>query len=90
MFSITSNLYSLYTLQERLDKVSKEDAEGAVEQKKIMKERNASTLQLVQDTCDLLVPGHALGYIGGLDDGIVGLAGTLSSVIGVYNVWKKS
>jgi peroxin-11B len=37
----------------------------------------------------LTVPSSALGFIN-LDDGIVGLAGTLSSLIGLYGAWQKT
>jgi len=46
-------------------------------------------MQLLSDLCDLTVPSTALGYAN-LDDGIVGLAGTLSSLLGVYGVWQKT
>ena len=46
-------------------------------------------MQLISDVCDLTIPGSALGYAN-LDDGIVGLAGTLSSIIGLMAVWKKT
>jgi peroxin-11B len=35
------------------------------------------------------VPAAALAWVS-LDDGIVGLAGTLSSAIGIYTQWKKT
>ncbi len=53
------------------------------------RERAATNLQLISDLCDLTVPSTALGYAN-LDDGIVGLAGTVSSLIGVWGVWKKT
>ena len=53
------------------------------------RERNATNVQLVSDLCDLAVPSAALGYAN-LDDGIVGLAGTVSSLIGVWSQWKKT
>lgn len=53
------------------------------------RERFASRLQLVSDVCDLTVPLAALNWVG-FDDGFVGLAGTVSSVIGVYSQWKKT
>lgn len=53
------------------------------------RERNATNLQLISDLCDLTVPISALGYVV-LDDGIVGLAGTLSSLIGLWNTWKQT
>jgi peroxin-11B len=37
----------------------------------------------------LTVPFAALNWVG-FDDGFVGLAGTVSSVIGVYSQWKKT
>lgn len=53
------------------------------------RERNTTNLQLISDLCDLTVPAAALGYAD-LDDGIVGLAGTVSSLIGVWSTWKKT
>ena len=53
------------------------------------RERNTTNTQLVSDLCDICVPSSALGYVT-LDDGIVGLAGTVSSLIGVYATWRKT
>jgi peroxin-11B len=53
------------------------------------RERAAINLQLLSDLCDLTVPTTALGWTN-FDDGIVGLAGTVSSLIGVYGAWKKT
>lgn len=53
------------------------------------RERTTTNLQLVSDVCDLTIPSSALGYAN-LDDGIVGLAGTISSLIGVWGAWKKT
>ena len=88
--------------------MDKNDGEGVVESKKIIKsvfscslyklrsganhcsrERNTTNLQLISDLCDLTIPSSALGYAN-LDDGIVGLAGTVSSLIGVWSTWKKT
>lgn len=55
----------------------------------IYRERAVSQTQLVSDLCDLAVPVSALGWAA-LDDGAVGIAGTVSSLIGVYNQWKKT
>lgn len=54
-------------------------------------DRQAQTLrvQLTSDLCDIMVPSTALGYTK-LDDGIIGLAGTLSSLLGVRGVWAKT
>ncbi|KAH8666762.1 peroxisomal biogenesis factor 11 [Xylariales sp. PMI_506] len=89
LFSIVAQTYTLYRLREREAQVDKKEGEGVVEAKKISIERAASQLQLLSDLCDLTVPSAALGWVG-FDDGFVGLAGTVSSLIGVYSVWKKS
>ncbi|KAI1473244.1 peroxisomal biogenesis factor 11 [Daldinia caldariorum] len=87
--SIVAQTYTLYRLREREAKVDKKEGEGVVESKRIAKERATSQLQLVSDLCDLTVPTAALGWIN-LDDGLVGLAGTVSSLIGIYLQWKKT
>jgi len=88
-FSAVGGLYTLYRLRERELAVNKEDGEGVVESKRIQKERAAINLQLLSDLCDLTVPSSALGWAN-FDDGIVGLAGTVSSLLGVYSAWKKT
>ena len=52
-------------------------------------ERSVSQLQLFSDLCDLTIPTSALAWTS-FDDGFVGLAGTVSSLIGVYTQWKKT
>jgi len=89
VFSAVGGVYTLYRLRERESAVSKQDGEGVVESKRIQKERAAVNLQLLSDFCDLTVPTSALGWTN-FDDGIVGLAGTVSSLIGVYGAWKKT
>ncbi|GAO19452.1 uncharacterized protein UV8b_06211 [Ustilaginoidea virens] len=89
VFSIAAQLYTQRRLAQREARIDRKDGEGVVESKRIALERRASHLQLVSDLCDLTVPVAALGWVG-FDDGFVGLAGTLSSLIGVYNQWKKT
>lgn len=88
-FSIVSSVYSLYQLRLRAANVSEKNGEGAVEKKKIEREANAVRIQLVSDLCDITIPCSALGWVK-FDDGIVGLAGTVSSLLGVWGVWKKT
>ncbi|KAF2279129.1 peroxisomal biogenesis factor 11 [Westerdykella ornata] len=87
--SIISSLYSLYRLRERAAAISEKDGEGAVEKKKIEREANHARIQLLSDLCDITVPSAALG-VANFDDGFVGLAGTVSSLLGVYGQWKKT
>ena len=53
------------------------------------RERTATNIQLISDLCDMTIPLSALEYAN-LDDGIVGLAGTVSSLLGVWSQWKKT
>ncbi len=55
----------------------------------VTRDRAATQLQLISDLCDATVPSSALGYAN-FDDGIVGLAGTTSSLIGLAAVWAKT
>ncbi|KAH8164054.1 hypothetical protein CIB48_g4188 [Xylaria polymorpha] len=87
--SVVAQVYTLYQLRLREAKVDKKEGEGVVEAKKIAIERYASQLQLVSDLCDLTAPTSALGWTK-FDDGFVGLAGTVSSLIGIYSQWKKT
>jgi peroxin-11B len=87
-FSIAGGVYSLYQLQQRSGAVG-EEPEKVVERKKVEKEVNAVKVQLLSDLCDLTIPMSALGWVE-LDDGIVGLAGTTSSLLGVWGLWKKT
>ncbi|KAF2194141.1 peroxisomal biogenesis factor 11 [Zopfia rhizophila CBS 207.26] len=87
--SIISSIYSLYKLRERAAKISEKDGQGVVEKKKVEKETNAVKIQLISDLCDITIPSAALGWVN-FDDGFVGLAGTLSSMLGVYTQWKKT
>ncbi|KAK4242805.1 peroxisomal biogenesis factor 11-domain-containing protein [Achaetomium macrosporum] len=87
--SVLCQLYTQYQLREREARVDRKEGEGVLESKRIAMERTASRLQLTSDLCDLTVPLSALNWVA-FDDGIVGLAGTLSSLIGVYLQWKKT
>ncbi|GAB1315981.1 Peroxisomal membrane protein PMP27 [Madurella fahalii] len=87
--SVVAQLYTLYQLQQREARVDRKEGEGVLESKRIAMERTASRLQLTSDLCDLTVPLSALNWVA-FDDGFVGLAGTLSSLIGVYLQWKKT
>lgn len=89
LFSAIGGTYKMYSLKQQESRVNKEDGEGVVTLKRIEKERAATSLQLFSDLCDLTVPSSALGYTS-FDDGFVGLAGTMSSLIGVYGQWKKT
>jgi peroxin-11B len=89
-FSLASGLYSYYNLSLRQKALTtSSDPEKVVETKKVAKELDAVFVQLISDVCDITIPSSALGWVD-LDDGIVGLAGVTSSVLGVWGQWKKT
>ena len=53
------------------------------------RERTAINTQLLSDLCDLVIPTAALGFVN-FDEGVVGLAGTTSSLIGLMAQWRKT
>ncbi|KAK3051725.1 Peroxisomal membrane protein PMP27 [Extremus antarcticus] len=88
--NVAAGVYTLYNMQAEMKKQGESgDAEKHVEVKKLEKDRAATQLQLISDLCDATVPSSALGYAN-FDDGIVGLAGTTSSLIGLAAVWAKT
>jgi len=88
--NVAAGIYSLYYMRiEQNTQTESADAEKAVELKKIAKDRTAVQLQLVSDICDCTVPSAALG-LANFDEGIVGLAGTTSSLIGWTAQWAKT
>lgn len=89
-FSIVQGVYALYGLSARARVVAaSSEPEKVVEQKKVARELDAIKVQLLSDLCDVTIPATALGWVA-LDDGIVGLAGTTSSLLGVWGQWKKT
>lgn len=87
--SAVASVYTLWRLRELERNVNKKDGEGAVEGKQIERQRAGVLTQLVSDACDLTIPTSSLGYIA-FDDGIVGIAGSISSLLAVWSQWKKT
>lgn len=87
--SALAGIYSLYQLKQRTKQVDEKDPDGKMEMVKIAKQQKAANIQLTSDLCDITVPTAALGYIN-FDDGVIGLAGTLSSLLGAQGVWAKT
>ncbi|KAK5163970.1 Peroxisomal membrane protein PMP27 [Saxophila tyrrhenica] len=88
--NVAAGVYTLYKMQGEMKRQGESgDAEKHVEVKRLERERTATQLQLVSDLCDATVPSSALGYAN-FDDGIVGLAGTTSSLIGLTAQWAKT
>lgn len=89
IFNIVSGVYSLYHLSLRAKSANKLIGEGKVEEKRVEKETYETKVQLLSDVCDFVIPASSLGLVT-VDEGIVGMAGSLSSFIGLRSVWKKT
>lgn len=103
--SASAGVYTHYKLQTRFKNTNEKDPEGRVERLNVAKyvcispqynrsltryrQQKVTNIQLLSDLCDLTVPSTFLGYAS-FDDGIIGLAGTLSSLLGAYTVWQKT
>jgi peroxin-11B len=55
----------------------------------VSRNKTNSQLQLLTDMCDIVLPMSALGWLT-LNDGVVGVAGILSSAVGTYTQWSKT
>lgn len=52
-------------------------------------------LQLMSDLCDWIIPAYTLGLVGNkgkfsVDEGVVGMAGIVSSLVGIRGQWRKT
>lgn len=50
----------------------------------------AVKFQLIQDVFDALIPAGTLGYLPFMDEGLIGIAGVVSSLMGGYTQWIKT
>lgn len=94
--NVISGLYKHQQVQSKLRKLKRSNksfGEQEKEEKKyqiqsISAQAFAVRLQLLQDFCDLLSPTSTLGYHS-LNDGIIGGAGTISSLLGLRSQINK-
>ncbi|GAA6042555.1 hypothetical protein JCM8097_004664 [Rhodosporidiobolus ruineniae] len=93
-FSIVSSVYRLVDLRRR-EQLSRralgdaeKEADRKVELKTVRAQQSAVRFQLVQDALDILIPAGTLGYHH-LDDGVLGLVGTVTSIMGLRSQMQK-
>ncbi|KAF8926255.1 peroxisomal biogenesis factor 11 [Dissophora ornata] len=97
VFSIISGLYKSRQIHIRRSttvrglkhKGEKEKADARTDLKGLAKEQAVVSRQLLQDGLDALIPSTSLEYVD-LDDGVVGLIGTLTSIMGAQTQWAKA
>jgi peroxin-11B len=88
-FSIACQSYTLARIRQRESSIDRDDGDGALESKRLAINKTNSQLQLLTDMCDIVLPMSALGWLT-LNDGVVGVAGILSSAVGTYTQWSKT
>ncbi|KAI9488605.1 peroxisomal biogenesis factor 11 [Zychaea mexicana] len=67
----------------------KRDPELNLQEKQLVKEINSNSYQLVQDVVDIIIPSGNLGWLP-VDEGVIGLAGAITSLMAVNTQWKKT
>ncbi|KAF9361526.1 Peroxisomal membrane protein PMP27 [Mortierella sp. AD094] len=96
IFSFFGGLYKTRHIQIRRETASRglkhhvesEKSNARTEVKAIEREQHEVNKQLLQDALDMLIPSTSLGYVD-LDDGLVGLIGTVTSIMGAQAQWAK-
>jgi peroxin-11B len=56
---------------------------------KKIREKQAITYQLIQDAVDMLIPIGGLKWLD-LDEGVIGIAGMITSAMAMNTQWKKT
>ena len=84
LFSVALDLHKLRVNQAKQAKA----ASGAGDVKALQTERRGLLLDLIRDVFDLSIPGSSLEYVK-IETGTVGLLGTVTSAIGIYQQWGK-
>lgn len=93
LFSLVSGAYKSHVLRSRQSAASRprataeKEAERKVEVQQIKKEQSAVRFQMIQDALDAMNPATAAD-ITNFDDGAIGLAGTVTSLMGAYTQWQ--
>ncbi|KAF9431496.1 Peroxisomal membrane protein PMP27 [Entomortierella beljakovae] len=92
IFGFLTGLYKTRQIQirqGRLENHSKGESSSVRSDLKILsREQHEVNKQLVQDALDMFIPATGLGYVN-LDDGAVGLIGTITSIMGGQAQWEK-
>ncbi|KAI9183138.1 Peroxisomal membrane protein PMP27 [Blastocladiella emersonii ATCC 22665] len=89
---LVSTAYQIHKNETRLAAVKAASGNASEEivkeEKALIANRRKLARQIFQESLDILVPAKGLGYIG-LSDGVIGLTGALTSLMGVQAQWKK-
>lgn len=92
------DLYSLYVDAERCLQNAKFEGKELERPKaklgfllfvRVIQKNPQATLDCIKNGCDIVIPLSSLGYLG-VNNGVVGACGVISSLIGAYQIAKPS
>ncbi|CAO3590723.1 unnamed protein product [Absidia cylindrospora] len=86
--SLVSGLYKFKVLAAKEARLTSNEKTDQADLKKLYKDQFTARYQFVQDACDIIIPTAGLGWIG-FDEGIVGIAGMITSAMAARNQWYK-
>ncbi|KAI8093680.1 peroxisomal biogenesis factor 11 [Halteromyces radiatus] len=86
--SLVSGLYKFKLLAAKEAKLATSEKVDQADAKKLAKDQFNTRYQFIQDCCDIIIPTAGLGWIG-FDEGIVGIAGMITSAMAARNQWYK-
>ncbi|KAK9479109.1 peroxisomal biogenesis factor 11 [Lipomyces japonicus] len=89
IFSVSGTVYKLVGLSKREASLAKQSEKDFAAIKKVKTDKANTTQQIVLDVLDSSIPLSGLQYIS-IDDGLVGIAGIVSSLIGATAQWKAT
>ncbi|KAJ5998263.1 hypothetical protein N7451_006073 [Penicillium sp. IBT 35674x] len=87
--NVIASIYSLWKMQQKGKTVNHKEGEGAIEARKTHRERSNTCAQLIATLCDLTIPISKLEFAN-INDGVIGMTGTVSSLIGIWCQWRKT
>ncbi|KAK9379347.1 peroxisomal biogenesis factor 11 [Kockiozyma suomiensis] len=88
-FSVASGIYKHVGLSQRESSLARASEKDIVAVKKVRAEKKKASTQFALDVLDSTIPISGLSLVP-IDDGVVGLAGMLSSAIGSAEQWKAT
>lgn len=83
---VVNGAYRYQRSRRAISEMLSEKEHDSASLKKAQKEAKDAFTRLVWDSLDVLIPATGLGYLN-LDDGIVGIAGLITSYLGVRALW---
>lgn len=92
-FSLVSGSYKTYVLRQRLAAAKRprataeKEAERKIELQQIQTEQAGVYFQMTQDSLDWLIPATGAEILN-LDEGVLGLAGLATSLLGARTQWR--